>query len=374
MNDSPQRILVIKSRHIGDVLLTTALIATLKAHYPDSRITALVKRGTESMLSANPHLEAVLTFPQREREEGAVAFGARGLRWFLALRRARFDWVINTTEGDRGVITAFLSGAPKRTGLVRSEGDKRWRRWLLTEPMTSLPGNRHTVERNLDLIAGTIPDNWRREVVLVATAEAAARVEGLLREAGWDGAQPLAWIHPVARWYFKCWTHDGFARTGDWLAQRGFAVVVSSGPDETGMAWSAEMLSRMNAPVLDLRGRLSLEELSALAARCRFFVGVDSAPMHMAAAMGVPTLALFGPSGAFDWGPWPNGWEGRTTPYPHRHGIQQAGKHLVVQQDWECVPCGKDGCKGSKRSDCLETLRFEDVEPLLASRIKEILP
>jgi heptosyltransferase-3 len=91
-----------------------------------------------------------------------------------------------------------------------------------------------------------------------------------------------------------------------------------------------------------LAGKISLKELAALSARSLFFLGVDTAPMHIAAAVGAPVIALFGPSGEFNWGPWGDG-------------------HTVIKKDLECRPCGKDGCRGTKRSRCLEEISAEEV-------------
>lgn len=97
------------------------------------------------------------------------------------------------------------------------------------------------------------------------------------------------------------------------------------------------ILARLPFPAPSLAGRLTLKELAALTARARLFIGMDSAPMHIAAAVGTPVVALFGPSGANIWGPWQ---------VPAR----------VITSDHSCRPCGLDGCGGSKRSDCLEII------------------
>jgi len=86
------------------------------------------------------------------------------------------------------------------------------------------------------------------------------------------------------------------------------------------------------------------------------FFGVDSAPMHMSAAMNTPTLGIFGPSGTFDWGPWPNGWSGSGTPYLGWNGVKHTASHIVVQDIRECAPCGKAGCGENRRSACLDEL------------------
>ena len=103
----------------------------------------------------------------------------------------------------------------------------------------------------------------------------------------------------------------------------------------------------------DLCGQLSLAELAALIGHARLFVGVDSAPMHMAAAMGTPVVALFGPSGDAEWGPWQ---------VPHR---------VVASDAHRCRPCGNDGCGGSKRSDCLMTLPPARVAAAVADLLAE---
>ena len=109
-----------------------------------------------------------------------------------------------------------------------------------------------------------------------------------------------------------------------------------------------DILGRVAQPVAaNLSGQLSLKELAALTARARVFIGVDSAPMHIAAAVGTPAVAIFGPSGADLWGPW---------------GVPRSGRHRVVASDeYSCRPCGLDGCGGGKVSDCLVTLEVARV-------------
>ncbi|MBF0460475.1 MAG: putative lipopolysaccharide heptosyltransferase III [Magnetococcales bacterium] len=360
---APERILVIKSRHIGDVLLTGPLLAALHCRHPQARITLLVKADCATIVQDHPHVQEILIFPQRQAGEGRMGFLLRTWRWFLALRAKRFDWVINTTEGDRGVIAGFLAGAPRRLG-VGSRREKRWRRLLMTERVANQPGLRHTVIRNLDLIGAGVTDE-ARVVHLTIAPEAWTSVQGLLREQGWDGVQPLVQVHPPSRWLFKCWTDSGMAQVIDHIQQQGYRVVLTSGPAAQERRKNGVIVSLCQSPPLDMSGRLSLRQLAALTAHCRLFFGVDTAPAHMAAALDVPVVVLFGPSGTFDWGPWPNGWTGQATPYPRRNGTQQAGPHWVIQKDWDCAPCGRDGCDGSKVSRCLEELAVHEVVPVL---------
>lgn len=150
-------------------------------------------------------------------------------------------------------------------------------------------------------------------------------------------------MHPGAGWRFKCWTPTGYARVIEALMDGWRLPVVLTGSraaHEKDLL--GEILAECGARPVNLAGRLTLKELGALIAKARFFFGVDSAPMHLAAAVGTPAVALFGPSGVFNWGPWGEG-------------------HLVLQKDWECVPCGRDGCQGSKVSRCLVEIAPTEV-------------
>ncbi|MBF0143650.1 MAG: putative lipopolysaccharide heptosyltransferase III [Magnetococcales bacterium] len=362
---SPSRILVIKSRHLGDVLLTGPLVSTLRRNHPGARIIALVKAGTTAMLAGHPHLDEVRAFPVRTAGESRMAFGWRWFLWLRQLRGLGCDWAINTTEGDRGIVAAFLSGAWRRTGIIKGRG-RRWRRWLLTEVVPRIEGERHTVVGHFELLTDPLPFGRDRSVRMAFADEDAARVEELLRGEGWDGRQALVQVHPTSRWFFKCWSDAGMARVIDHLLSLGMGVVLTSGPE----ARERERLTAIEAACrgrpMDLGGRLSLPQLAALSRRCRFFFGVDTAPMHLAAALGVPVVGIFGPSSVTTWGPWPNGWAGEgRSPYPEPRGVQEAFPHVAIQKDWPCVPCQRDGCEGSKRSACLEELTPEEVLPIL---------
>ncbi|MBF0126624.1 MAG: putative lipopolysaccharide heptosyltransferase III [Magnetococcales bacterium] len=360
---TPQRILVIKSRHIGDVLLTGPLLSTLKTRFPESLITALVKKETAPMLQGHPHLEEVLCFPEPKGAESWTGFLARNLLWWRNLRARRFDWAINTTEGERGIITGFLSGAALRTSFLKPGKNHWWRKRLLTQAVTQRSGRRHAVLRNLDLLEWHHDTgNLYTRVHATFSQEDARMVRECLTANGWDGNRPLVQVHPVARWRFKCWTDSGMAEIIDHLQEKGFAVGVTSSPDPAEMDKVARILALCKHPPIDLRGKLTLKQAAAFAARCRFFFGVDTAMMHVAASLDLPVVALFGPSMAWEWGPWPNDWQGENgTPYPEKNGHQQCGPHRILQKNWPCVPCGRDGCGGSKVSNCLVEIDSGEV-------------
>jgi heptosyltransferase-3 len=213
------------------------------------------------------------------------------------------------------------------------------------------------VERNLDALRriGLQAGAEDKRVTLVPGGAAESRATALMAQHGVAG-RDFALLHMTSRWLFKCWPAASAAALIDVLHARGLTVVLTAAPDARETALIAEILKAASVPVVDLSGQLSLRELAALAARARIFVGVDSAPMHIAAAMRTPTVAIFGPSGELEWGPWDE---------------SGTGRHRVVASDTHpCRPCGIDGCGGGKVSECLTTLSAERVlaacEELLA--------
>ena len=365
-----RKILVIKFRHIGDVLLTAPLISTLKHAHPGNHISATVKPGTEAMLEGHPDLDQLYILPQIEAEESKLHFFSRYLQWLWQLRKERFDIAINTTEGDRGIILSYLAGAKIRIGILKKKNEKWWRRWMVTYPSLPLSGRHHTVTRNLAL-ANLITNSYHYEVKLHFSEEDQHVVRQLLIEKGWKEGQNLIQIHPASRWLFKCWKDEYMAEIIDWLETHGYRTVITAAPADIELQRVRNILRHCSQTPIDLAGKLTLKQLTALSSLSLLFFGVDSAPMHIAASQNTPVIALFGPSGTFDWGPWPNDWSSLQNPYPEKNGIQYAGHHLVIQQSWDCAPCGQDGCDGTKISRCLDEIKPETVVPLIQQQLNK---
>jgi heptosyltransferase-3 len=181
--------------------------------------------------------------------------------------------------------------------------------------------------------------------------DAERSVDALLAGQGL-AARNFIHFHPGSRWQFKCWPPERTAELVDTLARRGERVVFTAAPDERELELIAEVHKRTSAQIADFSGKLTLKQLAALSARAKLFVGVDSAPMHIAAAMQTPVVALFGPSGELEWGPW------------------RVRHRIVASGEYPCRPCGNDGCGGGKVSECLTRLPVEAalaaVDSLLA--------
>jgi len=154
-----------------------------------------------------------------------------------------------------------------------------------------------------------------------------------------------------------------------WFIEKGFVVVLTSAPTEKEIKKIDSIMSflKPSEQLINLAGKLTLRQLIAVSSISDLFFGIDTAPMHIAGALGIPVFALFGPSGTFHWGPWDN--ESSEIPYPERNGIQRFGKNVVIQRNWNCIPCGQDGCEGSKISKCLFDIKPEEVIEIISSAL-----
>ena len=330
------RILVIRLKHIGDVLLATPVFTALKEAWPNSLVSAVVRQGTEAMLTDNPSIDELLIVNSRPRHWWEP------LSFALGLRRRRFDLVLELSGGDRGAIYTWLSGASQRLGFD-NPGRPGWqRRYAFNLLLPRPPVRWHTVEQNLAAVQalGWQPQDTGLKFYWNGTVD--HRVRELLEKHHLED-RGFVLMHPAARWLFKSWTASGYAQVIEVMEQDyQLPVVLTAAPEDRELNLVADIMRKVSVPTINLAGRLSLKELGALISHARLFLGVDSAPMHLAAAVGTPTVALFGPTGDYNWRPWGQG-------------------HVVIKKGWDCQPCGQDGCQGSKVSRCLTELTPAEV-------------
>ena len=337
------RVLVVKLRHLGDVLLTSPVFTVLKNHAPHLEIDALVYRDTEPMLADHPAIANIFTIDREWKKEDWTTRMANEWRLLRSLRARHYDLIIHLTENPRGAVLMLLLGP--RYGVARDYPHKRGRLWRGSfTHFYKVPGKpRHTVEMHLDALRrlGVYPELDERGLVLVTGDAADASVRELLARHGLESRRFIH-IHPTSRWLFKCWEVDKYAALIESLQEAGERVVLTAAPAEHELQFAASIVSQLKRPVVDLCGKLNLKQLAALTREARLFVGVDSVPMHIAAAMQTPVVVLFGPSGELEWGPWQ---------VPAR----------VLTSNHSCRPCGMDGCGNSKVSECLTTIPVEQV-------------
>lgn len=330
------RILLVALRRLGDVLLATPLIRSLRRAWPQARIEALVFADTAGILAGNPDLDRVVTVPAQPSATATLALGARLFR--------RFDLAISTQSGDRPTGFAIAAGRA-RIAPVPDNFNGRVKRTLLTRSVPITPGL-HRVE----------------EMLRLADALGIARVPELVcpRGAGVDvPTEPFAVIHAAPMFRYKQWTMQGWRDIAAALAARGLRVIATGGPAEAERRYLDMMWQ--GASVIRRDGQLAWPQLTGLLAQARLYVGPDTSVTHLAAAAGCPTIAIYGPTDPRLWGPWPIG--GLAQAWAASGTLQRRGNVWLVQNPLPCMPCQLEGCERRLDSDsqCLIELAPEQV-------------
>lgn len=345
------RVLLIRLRLIGDVVLSTPVIRALRRSFPDARLTYLVERDAAPVVLQNPHLDDVIVV---ERTRGLWRI-ADDLRLAWRLRRRRFDLVIDMHGGPRASWLAFATGARQRIGY-----DMPGRSWMYTRavPRARELRPRHSVLNQWDLLTAvegwtpTTADPAVDGVEMPVDPGADRRIADRLAAAGILPGDELVVLHVSANNPFRRWPEPAFAELAAGLARGGprRRLVMSSGPSDRDAARRisdgarARLASDESARIVEF-GDFDLAELRALIGRSRLFVGGDTGPLHVAATTATPVVAIYGPTLPVRSTPW------RSTDIP-TESIEVAGL--------PCRPCDQRVCEpGDFR--CLTTLKPDVV-------------
>lgn len=348
---SPASVLVVVTRRMGDVLLATPLLRSIKAAWPEAAVDVLVFAGTHEVLAGHPDVRRVLVVAERPGMVEHAAFIFRLVR--------RYDIALSCLAGDRPTLYAALAGR-KRVGFVMPGSRVPWKRWLLSSAVEFDDLDTHTVAMNLAL-ADVLGIVRHHDIAIRWSADAAARVATLVGGAG-GRPRPYAALHMHPKFNYKMWHAEGWVGLAQWLQERGNGVVLTGGGEPGEIESAAAIAAQMPAGTINLAGQLCFDETACAIASARLFVGPDTVTTHLAAALGVPTVALFGPSNPVKWGPWPREFTGATSPW-RRVGVQSTGNVELVQGVGACVPCLREGCDQhvASFSDCLRQLPLSTV-------------
>ena len=360
---SPKRILIMKFRNIGDVLLTTPLIKNLKLNYPDSLIDIAVNKGCEDMVTLNPYLNDVIIYDRNKIKKQSILKRLKDeFSFAYKIRKNKYDLIINTTKGDRGAQLALISGAKTKIGYEsNSKFDKVFDIYLPKQ------GFRHTLEMDLDTLKALELKTFEKKVEIFWSEKDEEKVKEILSKNNLEN-QDFIHIHPVSRWLFKCINDKTMASIIDFCElELNKRVILTAAPINEEMDKLSSIMNLCKSKPLNFGGLFTLKQTACLNKKAKAFIGVDTSIMHISAANDIPVLAFFGPSGTDHWGPWDN--ESFESGYTKRNGYQTMGKHRVIAESRDCQPCGKDGCNGSKISDCLMNLDMQ----LIKNNIKEMV-
>lgn len=353
-----KKILVIKFRHIGDVLLTVSAIRALKEAFPDACVSVIVNSGTEDVLSGNPVIDELVVFDRSVKNLPAVKRYMKEVNFLKEIRSKCFDMTVDLTGGDRAAIISFLSGARYRLAANPAKKGFAGKRFLYTH-LADIDKQKHMVLQNLDVVShfGITTDNT--DVGFFIPEHVKLSVKKIFKENNIKDNDTIVHVHPTSRWLFKCWKDEYMAEVISWLIDKGVKVVVTSAPDSREMEISKRILSLVSSRftvygsrLLDLCGKTTIKELAAISEASDLFIGIDSAPMHIAAAVKTPVIALFGPTGENVWSPYGEG-------------------HIVITKNLSCKPCKKGMCEGIQLRECMTAIKPDDVKEVISNALKD---
>jgi heptosyltransferase-3 len=356
-----KKILIVKLRHIGDVLLTVPTIRALKETFPAASISVLFNSGTEDVLTGNSLIDELIVFDRTIKSLPPVKHFMKEINFLKEMRAKGFDMTVDLTGGDRAAIVSFLSGARYR---LAGNPDKKGfigKKYLYTH-LASIDKQKHMALQNLDVVRhfGITTDNT--DVDFFIPEEVRLSVKRIFEENNIKDNDTIVHVHPTAHWLFKCWKEEYMAEVIGWLVDKGMKAVVTSAPHRKEMEMAKRILSLIPSRftpyasrLLDLCGKTTIKELAAVSEASDLFIGVDSAPMHIAAAVKTPVIALFGPSGYYDeWNPY-------------------GDNHIVITKNLSCKPCKKGMCEGIQLRECMTAIKPDDVKGAVSRVLKSSL-
>src|SRR5581483_7976819 len=331
-----ENILVAQTSFVGDVVLTTPLLAALRRRFPGARLAVLCTPRAKDLLVNDPAIDEMIVM--EKKRDGGRRSGI--FEMARTLRARHFTMAVSPHKSLRTALTLALAGIPLRIGFRQSAG------WFLYHRRVDRDAHAHDVERNLSLLRGLgiEPEACDATPRIEAAAVARESVGRIFDELGIGRDATVIGVNPGSVWPTKRWIAEGFAAVSAAVAKKhGARIVVFGGPDDREVAEQVVHLAACGA--VSVAGRLGLSELAAAVDRCKVFITNDSGPMHIAVARGVPVVAIFC----------------ATTPtlgfYPY------SSRAVIVEKDLPCRPCGTHGglrCPLGTE-DCMRLVRPEDV-------------
>ena len=333
-------ILIVKLSAIGDVVHTLPFLESLRKRFPGATIDWVVEEASCHLVKGHPAVNRVIVSRRKywkknilNRNSSAILLN-QIFNFIRELRSCRYDLVIDLQGLLKSGVLVGLSNGNRKIGI---SGSREGASFFLNEPPIPVNYEQHAIDRNLKAaeFLGCDVTEWAGRIP-VSEADRES-IDWILESDSIDN-KPLIAINPMAKWPTKLWSPERFAVLADRIRDKLGCEIVFTG-SRRDRPVTRRIAGMMTRSPLDLSGRTSLKELAYLYTRCRLLVTTDTGPMHMAAAMGCPVVALFGPTA-----PW------RTGPY---------GKgHKVVRADAECSPCFKKRCR---HMTCMKEIGVDQV-------------
>jgi heptosyltransferase II len=333
-----KNILVINLMHIGDLLLVTPVLRTLRANYPEARISLLADKKLADLVQYNKHIDECLLIDKKGKDDHIFSF----LLFIQKLRRKKYDLVINLHRNERASALAAFSGAKRIVGYSKPGFSL-----LFDKVMPNTKAVKHQIHSHFDVLreaAGvTKIDDGGIEMWLPPQAEQKA---DKLWEQSFTAGKKVVALNIGASWKTKRWLDSYFAETADRLVEKGYGIAFFGGPSDKALVEEtmAQMRHRVNDSVRVFTGRVSLAELAALLKKCVLFITTDSGPMHVGVAQNVPIVTMFGSS-----------------PVPGFYPYD--AKDILIKTPEKCHPCGIHECPrpGKDNMACMKRIPVDVV-------------
>ncbi len=336
INIPPKNILVLQLGDIGDIVWAIPTFQALKAAFPKTELSVLTRKPYGDLLLDDTSIDNIL-------QTGNENIFAQ-LDFLLKLRRKKFALLFDLRADERGAFISLLSGTKMRCALYYPGW--KWRNKAFTHLVEPPPPPREKIygaaEQSLCIVRGFGVKEITNIPKIFVSPEIKDKTASLLAMENIDTHQGFVTINPFSRWAYKEWGMDkwGHLMSFVWKKYKTPALIIGS-ENEKGRA--DELISAINFPFYNFAGKTNLRELAALLQMSRLHIGVDSAAPQIAAAVGTPTLTIYGPSDWRDWAP-------------------PGESNKVVLPDMDCSPCHKKGCNDSGQSKCLNKLTVAKVQ------------
>jgi len=339
-----EKILIIQTAFLGDVILTTPLLKAVKTIYPESSLSFLLIPETKEVLANNPWLDEIIVYDKRKKDKGIANFFSLVKR----IRKKNFDRALIPHRSLRSASLCYLSKIPQRIGFDRSAGAS-----LFTQKI-KYQKNLHEIERNLSLLE-EIPVNDFKDFSpeLFPTKEDFIRVEEFLRNHRSEDDKRIIAIAPGSIWATKRWLPERFAQVADLLIKELKAKIIFLGSKEDEQL-CYQISDLMETDPAIAAGKMSFLQSAALISKCSVILSNDSAPVHMASAKGIPVVEIFGSTiPQFGFAPYGN-------------------KNVIIEKPLYCRPCGihgKNKCP-EKHFRCMKEITTQEVFEVVKSVIE----
>jgi heptosyltransferase-2 len=343
------KILVLRYRFIGDTVLTVPFLRNLREAFPSARIDLMLEPFSGQVLDGCPYVDRIFPFDIKTIHRYSNRSEQNKLSGYLQYRRKikaeRYDAAFVLKRSLSSALLVWASGVPRRIGFA-TEG----RRFLLTDPV-AYKNDQHEVNNFLDCLRKLEIPIRTHHLELWPSAEGDAKAQSLFADKGWKRSDLKIVIHAAASLPAKQWPLERFSAVMRALQRKYRAKFIYTGAKEDAVLYT-QIEKEGPFDGLNLCGITSLRENISVYSHSDLFFGVDSGPMHMAAAVGVPVIALFGPTDERKWGPWGEG-------------------HFVITKRLSCHPCKPHKCE---KNECMTGIEIDEALEAVEKKILELLP